>query len=283
MSPLLISVHLLLTLSLRPPSHSLTCTSQNFTNNKLYSHCLDLPSLSSYLHYTYTPSTSSLSIAFLTPRATSSGWISWAINPTSTGMIGSQAFLAFKANNGFLTVQPYSISSYSSLVMGNLSFEVGEIGAEYSGGLMTIFATFSLPVEWGTKVNQVWQVGPSVTDGFPDKHAFQAANLNSRGTLDLLTGETTSGGAKHPEAKRTGLNILYALFPTTPNCLLPVVPVFVKLAGQDKGTLLSSPSSEEKIRKVDSGPELQTEYDFLPDDIGVSMSDRDACIDRCPY
>lgn len=51
------------------------------------------------------------------------------------------------------------------------------------------------------------------------------------------------------------------------------------VAGQDKGTLLSSPSSEEKIRKVDSGPELQTEYDFLPDDFGVSMSDRDACID----
>ncbi|KAH7862620.1 hypothetical protein Vadar_007290 [Vaccinium darrowii] len=197
MSPLPISalLLLLLSLSLLPASHSLTCTSQTFTNNKLYSNCLDLPSLSSYLHYTYTPSNSSLSIAFQATPATSSGWISWAINPTSAGMAGSQALLAFKASNGSMTVQTYNISSYSSIVKGNLSFEVADMEAEYSGGVMTIFATVSLPAKLGTTVNQVWQVGSSVTDGFPDKHAFQAANLNSKGTLDLLKGETTSSGS----------------------------------------------------------------------------------------
>jgi hypothetical protein len=94
-----------------------------------------------------------------------------------------------------MTVQTYNISSYSPIVKGNLSFEVADMEAEYSGGVMTIFATVSLPAKLGTKVNQVWQVGSSVTDGIPDKHAFQAANLNSKGTLDLLKGETTSSGS----------------------------------------------------------------------------------------
>lgn len=59
---------------------------------------------------------------------------------------------------------------------------------------MTIFATLVLNEGMGTTVNQVWQVGP-VTDGVPVKHEFQAANLNAKGTLDLLKGEATSSGS----------------------------------------------------------------------------------------
>ncbi|XP_058205821.1 cytochrome b561 and DOMON domain-containing protein At3g25290-like [Rhododendron vialii] len=199
MSPLPLSAALLLLLQtlslLLPPSHSLTCSSQTFTNNEVYANCLDLPSLTSYLHFTYTPSTSSLSIAFQAPPSQTDGWISWAINPTSAGMAGSQALVAFKASNGSMTVQTYNISSYALAAPGKLSFEVKNTSAEYSGGVMRIFATLVLNEGMGTTVNQVWQVGPSVTDGVPDKHAFQAANLNAKGTLDLLKGEATSSGS----------------------------------------------------------------------------------------
>uniref|UniRef100_A0A5B7BWF8 DOMON domain-containing protein n=2 Tax=Davidia involucrata TaxID=16924 RepID=A0A5B7BWF8_DAVIN len=164
------------------PSLSLTCTSQNFTNNKLYTDCVDLPYLSSYLHWTYNSTKSSLSIAFIAPPAKSDGWIAWAINPNATGMVGSQSLIAFKDSNGSMTVNTYSISSYSSILPSKLSFNVSDRSAEYSDGLMKIFATLELPV---STVNQVWQVGGSVTDGRPEKHDFQPANLNSMGFLDL--------------------------------------------------------------------------------------------------
>lgn len=64
---------------------------------------------------------------------------------------------------------------------------------------MKMFATLALPVGT-TSVNQVWQVGPSVTKGVPDKHAFQAANLNAKGVLDLVSGGNGGAPAPAPEA-----------------------------------------------------------------------------------
>ncbi|KAF4367556.1 hypothetical protein G4B88_003760 [Cannabis sativa] len=166
------------------PAQSLTCTTQKFSNNKLYSQCLDLPSLGSYLHWTYDSSNSSLSIAFIAPPAKSDGWISWAINPTGTGMVGSQSLIAFKQSDGSMVVKTYDIKSYSSLVEGKLSFDVWDTSAEYSGGVMRIFAKVKLP-EKASSVNHVWQVGPSVASGRPDAHEFQGANLNAKGKLSL--------------------------------------------------------------------------------------------------
>lgn len=176
--------------------HSLNCTSQSLKINKLYNNCTDLPSLSSYLHWTYDSSKSSLSIAFLAPPAKSNGWIAWAINPTGTGMVGAQALIAFKKSDGSLTVKTYNLSSYASIVQSKLSFKVSDSSAEYSGGLMKIFATLALP-ENMTTVNQVWQVGSSVVDDMPVKHAFEQPNLNAKGTLELVKAQSnvTTGGA----------------------------------------------------------------------------------------
>ncbi|KAK1420623.1 hypothetical protein QVD17_22363 [Tagetes erecta] len=189
----LITIFTLLTSHL---SHSQsTCTTQKFTNNKLFTHCNDLPNLNSYLHWSLDQSKTTLSIAFLAPPPTASGWVSWAINPSGDGMAGAQALLAYKASNGSMVVKTYNISSYSSIVEGKLSFDVKDKRAEYSGGVMKIFATVVLPEKGVTTVNQVWQVGPSVTeDGFPVKHAFQPANLAAKGRLDLLSGQSSSGG-----------------------------------------------------------------------------------------
>ncbi|KAF8388501.1 hypothetical protein HHK36_027174 [Tetracentron sinense] len=187
----LLSLGFSLLLLLIPPSHSLTCSSQTFTNNKLFDHCDDLPQLSSYLHWTFDSSNSSLNIAFIAPPAKPSGWISWAINPTGTGMVGSQSLIAFRDANGSMVVNTFDVVSYKSIVQSKIAFEVSDMEAEFSDGVMRIFATVALP-EKMTTLNQVWQVGGSVTDGMPGVHEFQAPNLNSKGTLDLLKGESTS-------------------------------------------------------------------------------------------
>ncbi|KAL6978875.1 hypothetical protein U1Q18_020543 [Sarracenia purpurea var. burkii] len=174
------------------PSHSLTCTSQNFKNNNLYTNCSDLPSLSAYLHWTYNSTTSSLSIAFIAPPAKSDGWIAWAINPTGTGMVGAQSLVAFKQSDGSVAVKTYKLNSYSSIQPSNLSLPVSHTSAEYSVDQLKIFATVTLP-ENASSVNHVWQVGGSVTNGAPDRHEFQSANLNAKGTLDLVTGKESNG------------------------------------------------------------------------------------------
>ncbi|KAL4587908.1 hypothetical protein LXL04_000785 [Taraxacum kok-saghyz] len=173
---------------LTSPVHSLNCSSQKFTNSKLYSKCIDLPTLGASLHWTHIAENSSLSIAFIAPPAKPDGWIAWAINPTQTGMAGSQALVAFKDSNGSMAVKTYNISSYSSIVEGKISLDVSESIAEYSDKSMKIFATVKLPKTM-TEVNHVWQVGGLVKGGMPGKHEFLPANLKSMGKLQLPMSE----------------------------------------------------------------------------------------------
>ncbi|KAK9944628.1 hypothetical protein M0R45_010188 [Rubus argutus] len=190
------------------PANSLTCSSQSFTNNKLYTQCADLPSLSSYLHWTYDSANSSLSVAFIAPPAQSDGWIAWAINPTGTGMAGAQTLLAYKNSGGAMAVKTFNISSYSaqSIVEEKLAFEVWDTAAESSDGVFRLFA--KVKVNTG-QVNHVWQVGPSVSDGFPAKHAFDGPNLQAKGTLTLTgtnAGTTTTTTAADSKTKKKNIH-----------------------------------------------------------------------------
>ncbi|XP_009602069.1 cytochrome b561 and DOMON domain-containing protein At3g25290-like [Nicotiana tomentosiformis] len=189
------------------PSLSQTCSSQKFTNNKVYTRCSDLPALKSFLHWTYNAENSTLDIAFVAPPDKSDGWIAWAINPKDTGMAGAQTLLAFKNSKGEMLVKTYDILSYTSIKESSkLWFDVKESAAEFSGGLMRLFATLVLPEKGKTTLNHVWQVGPSLTNGFPAKHDFQLANLNSKGTLDLLSGESKSGASGDSKVKRKNIH-----------------------------------------------------------------------------
>ncbi|KAK1578031.1 hypothetical protein Q3G72_027016 [Acer saccharum] len=195
------------------PALSLTCTSQKFTNNNLYSHCLDLPTLSSFLHYTYDSSNTSLSVAFVATPSATAGWIAWAINPTGTGMAGAQSLVAYKDSKGVMTVKTYNISGYSSVKESKLLFDVWDTSADVSGGSMRIFGKIKLPEDLAKagKVNQIWQVGPSVDAGMLTKHDFSAANLGAKGTLDLSgaqTGVVTDTGASDLLKKRNIHGIL---------------------------------------------------------------------------
>ncbi|KAM1031650.1 hypothetical protein EV2_036430 [Malus domestica] len=190
-------ISLLLALLISPAVQAATCNSQTF-KNKLYSNCSDLPVLSSYLHWTYDRSNSSLSIAFVAAPAKTDGWVAWAINPTAERMAGSQALLAHLTANGTPTVTTYNISSYASIIPGKLSFDVWDVSAEFSSGTFMIFATVKVKKD-AVSVNHVWQVGPGVntTTGFPEKHDFSPANLRSYETLPLVansTTNTTTGG-----------------------------------------------------------------------------------------
>ncbi|KAL2509525.1 DOMON domain-containing protein [Forsythia ovata] len=62
-------------------------------------------------------------IAFIATPARPNGWIAWAINPTSTGMAGSQALIAFKDSKGAMTVKTYNITLYSSLTESKVWYE----------------------------------------------------------------------------------------------------------------------------------------------------------------
>jgi hypothetical protein len=192
MAPLVFLISLL-ALLISPSQAATTCTSQKFANNKLYANCTDLPVLSSYLHWTYNASNSSLAVAFVATPSKSGGWVAWAINPTGTKMLGSQALVAYVQDDGTPIVKTYNLSSLSSVVPGNLSFDVWDTRAESNDGTLKIFATVKVP-EKAETVNQVWQVGPAInkTTHFIEKHDFNAANLAAYGVLNLGTGTTTN-------------------------------------------------------------------------------------------
>ncbi|MED6173556.1 hypothetical protein PIB30_060615 [Stylosanthes scabra] len=201
---------LLLTALSATTSSADTCTNQKLTDgsnsNKLYSNCMDLPHLTTFLHWTHNTTNSSLSLAFVASPPNAGGWISWAINPTGSGMAGAQTLVAYKdGSNGAVTVKTLDIKSYSELVPGKLSFEVWGLKGEVSGAAITILANVKVP-EKATTLNQVWQVGPSVTAGRISKHDFAPENLNSKGTLNLIGGQSIGAGGVDSRTKKKNIH-----------------------------------------------------------------------------
>ncbi|KAJ3681209.1 hypothetical protein LUZ60_015698 [Juncus effusus] len=186
---------LLVLLSLSFPSPSLSsCSSDSLPSNRIYTACNDLPHLSSSLHFSYENSTGTLNLAF-SAAAADGGWVAWAINPVSSGMVGSQALIAFKQPNGSMGVKTYNVTSKQGIQEGAIMYKTSDLAAEYgSDGRIRLFA--KVVVGKGiTSLNQVWQVGGSVTKGVPDIHDFNADNLAASGKLDLVKGVSTGGSS----------------------------------------------------------------------------------------
>ncbi|XP_008799561.1 cytochrome b561 and DOMON domain-containing protein At3g25290-like [Phoenix dactylifera] len=198
------------------------CASQNLGSNRVFAACSDLPQLSSSIHWTYDRAAAALSIAFVAPPATAEGWVAWAINPTETGMVGSQALVAFRQADGKMGVKTYNITGYA-LKESKIAFETSDLAADYAGGVMKIFGTLKLGKEM-TVVNEVWQVGGSVTNGVPDKHAFVAENLGSKGQLDLVRGVSSGSGGSVTKER----NIHGVLNAVSWGILLPIGAIFAR-------------------------------------------------------
>lgn len=178
-------------------AHSLTCKSQKLPANRTYANCTDLPTLSATLHFTYNATNRSLSVAFAATPTTANGWVAWGVNPTGGGMVGTQALIAYKHDDGKLAVDTYNLTSYEKIdPVKKLSVDTWDIAAEESDGATTIFAVVKVP-EKADNVSQVWQVGP-VVGGRPGKHEFKPDNLGSKtalpGTTAVGSGNSTSSG-----------------------------------------------------------------------------------------
>ncbi|XP_048137900.1 cytochrome b561 and DOMON domain-containing protein At5g35735-like [Rhodamnia argentea] len=177
-------------------SRAQTCRNYTFSNKNTYASCVDLPVLSSYLHWNYTPSTGTADVAFRRTGATTSRWISWAINPKGQRMVGCQALVAYMTSSGSMYAYTSSISSYNTdMPEGALSFGVPSISATYETGEMTIFARLELGTSMAS-VSQVWQEGPMNGPGTPGRHSTGGANMKSTGTLNFFsTGSGDGGGS----------------------------------------------------------------------------------------
>ncbi|CAL4999837.1 unnamed protein product [Urochloa decumbens] len=169
---------------------SAACASEKFPAGRSYATCEDLPKLAASLHWTYDAAKSSLSVAFVAAPAAPGGWVAWGLNPTGEGMTGAQALVALKGSgSGAPTVKTYNISGYAVGASSPLDFPATDLAADAAGagGKIRVYGKLQLPK--GMKaVNQVWQVGSSVTGGAPDKHAFGADNLAAKSKLVLAGG-----------------------------------------------------------------------------------------------
>ncbi|KAI6704652.1 hypothetical protein NL676_007614 [Syzygium grande] len=127
-------------------SDSNTCSNYAFSGNKVFSSCTSLPYLNSFLHWTYDSSTNKVQIAYRHTSVDTSKWVAWAINPTSTGMVGAQALVAYQQSDGTMKAYTSPISGYQTqLQEGALSFNVSDLSATYASNEIIIFATIIPP------------------------------------------------------------------------------------------------------------------------------------------
>ncbi|CAN0927216.1 Cytochrome b561 and DOMON domain-containing protein At5g47530 [Linum grandiflorum] len=182
-------------------SQAQTCNGQSFSRNQVYSTCVDLPALTSFLHWNFHQANNTADIAFRKTGTTTSSWVCWALNPSGGRMMGSQALIAFQQANGSMTAYTTSVDSMSpTLAPGSLSFRVSNLMAEHSSGETTIFATLHLSSSL-LSTNQVWQEGP-LAGGNPSIHPTSGANVQSVGTIDFQTGATTAAGGSNSRLRK---------------------------------------------------------------------------------
>ncbi|KAI3740897.1 hypothetical protein L2E82_31372 [Cichorium intybus] len=187
-------------------SFAQTCSTYAFASNKIFSACNDLPVLNSFLHYTYNPSSRTLKIAYRHTNVGSSRWVAWAINPTSQGMVGSQALVAFQQSDGKMRAYTAPVTGYSTqLQEGDLSFPVSDLSATYSNNEMIIFATLGLQ-NASTNLNQLWQDG-QLSGSAPMAHSTSGDNVKSMATLNVLSGQSGSAPAAGSSSKNKKRNI----------------------------------------------------------------------------
>ncbi|KAL8140499.1 hypothetical protein V2J09_006520 [Rumex salicifolius] len=193
-------IALFLALTSTVSAQSSSC-SFSFSDNREYATCLSLSQLNSFLHWTYNASTATADIAFRATNVTVSStgnWVAWALNPTSSGMIGAQAcppyfafgttaLVAFKTSSGSMSAYTSSVvtAAISTLKESALSYTVTNLTAESSGSQIIIFAKIQVPAN-KTSVNHVWQVGP-LSGGSPAQHLLTTEHRTSFGTLDFLS------------------------------------------------------------------------------------------------
>lgn len=169
---------------------SSSCASYTFSSNQQYGSCAALPRLGATLHYNYTAAASTVAVAF---RAAAGGRQGGGvgINPSGSGMVGTQAVVAFRHSNGSLVAYPTVLGSYAPSMAPaaakDLALPVSGVSAEENGKAkeVVVYATVALPAGKGTKFNHVWQQGSSVAGDVPAAHPTSGDNVLSVGSIDF--------------------------------------------------------------------------------------------------
>lgn len=178
------------------PSWAQTCTT-SFSSNRLFKVCKTLQQLNANFAWTYEPGSGSIRMAFTAQPDSSGGWVAWGINPDAPAMGGTRSLIAFKHSNGSSLVQTYNVTDANKgapLEPSPIDFSVEDISMEFINNKMTIFATWTLKNN-KTSVNHVWNTGGKVNGLVPQAHSFAAANLQSKGTIDLESGVATTSSS----------------------------------------------------------------------------------------
>ncbi|KAJ7946389.1 Cytochrome b561 and DOMON domain-containing protein [Quillaja saponaria] len=167
--------------------------------------CADLSQLNSFLHWNYTQASGILQLAYRHTGITSTGtWVAWAINPSNnlnSAMPGAQALVAILPSSGTPRAYTSPISGYTTqLEEGDLQYNVSGLTATYQNNEIIIFATMA----------------HSTTN---------SANLNSKGTLNLLSGETQSTSGNSRIRKRNTHGVLNAV---SWGVLMPIGALFAR-------------------------------------------------------
>ncbi|KAE8681114.1 hypothetical protein F3Y22_tig00111342pilonHSYRG00174 [Hibiscus syriacus] len=208
------------------------CGNHRFHGGKTFASCTDLPSLNCSLHWNFHSSSQTVDIAFRQSSVDQNPrWISWAINPHSKGMVGSQALVAFQRDDGTMMAYTSPITSYATqLQQGDLSFPVDRVSSIVDGNEMIIFATLMLPAANATTVNHLWQQGPLVGN-VPRMHRLSGPNMASTGTLDFLSGKVVV----HKTSSRW--KILHGVLCILGYCILmPIGALIARHGKQGAGT-----------------------------------------------
>ncbi|XP_009144614.1 cytochrome b561 and DOMON domain-containing protein At4g17280 [Brassica rapa] len=219
-----------LVISMATLSYAQTCSKYKFSSNNVFSSCNDLPFLDSFLHYTYDSSTGTLHIAYRHTKLTSGKWVAWAVNPTSTGMVGAQAIVAYPQSDGTVRVYTSPIRSYqTSLQEGDLSFNVSRLSATYENNEMVILASLSLAQDLGNggTINTVWQDG-SMSGNSPLPHPTSGNNVRSVSTLNVVSGVSAAAGGAGGSSKLRKRNIHGILNGVSWGIMMPVGAIIAR-------------------------------------------------------
>ncbi|XP_047320789.1 cytochrome b561 and DOMON domain-containing protein At5g47530-like [Impatiens glandulifera] len=175
-----------------PSSSAQNCNSVSFSGGRKYSNCISLPVLNSFLHWNYHQPNQTVQIAYLQTGVSPSNWVAWGLNVGGgSGMIGTQALIAFQNSRGAVQAYTSQITNYATtLSQGPLSFNVENISAEFVNNdqMMIIYAILDLPAG-RSSFNHVWQTGFLSGDS-PLRHNLTGANVRSLGTVDFGNGTT---------------------------------------------------------------------------------------------
>ena len=104
----------------------------------------------------------------------------------------------FKSSGAYV-VNTYNLTGYRPLSAAStpITFEATELAAdEGAHGKVRLYGTLQLP-KGMEAVNHIWQVGSTVANGVPAKHAFAQENLEAKGSL-VLTGAGATEAAPAP-------------------------------------------------------------------------------------